>query len=60
MKRSDYETLNQIGDKYSKLYSLQKSIDEKSLWDTDEETQMNAILQSSFRFIRRQVLQVHE
>ena len=43
VKRSDYETLNQIGDKYSKLYSLQKSIDEKSLWDTDEETQMNAI-----------------
>lgn len=43
IKRSDYETLNQIGDKYSKLYSLQKTINEKSLWDTNEETQMDAI-----------------
>lgn len=43
VKRSDYETLHQIGDQYSKLYSLQKAINEKSLWSTDKETQMDAI-----------------
>lgn len=43
VERPKYETLNEIGNKYAKLYSLQKTIDEKSLWDTDEETQMDAI-----------------
>ena len=43
VKQSDYEALNRIGDKYSKLYSMQKAIDEKSLWQTDEETQMDAV-----------------
>lgn len=43
VKRSNYETLNEMGDQYGKLYSMQKTINEKSLWDVDQDKQMTAI-----------------
>lgn len=43
VEKSSYENLSEMGDRYAKLYSIQNTIKEKSLWDVDEEEQMTAI-----------------
>lgn len=43
ISREDYNTLSDIGARYSKLYSLQKAIENQFLWDVDQEKQMDAV-----------------
>ncbi len=43
VSQEDYDTLNEIGSRYSKLYSMQKAIETQFLWDVDQEKQMDAL-----------------
>lgn len=39
----DYKTLTDMGEKYGKLYALQTALEEKSIYDFDEEKAMDAV-----------------
>lgn len=43
MKAENFDTMQAITERYGKLYTLQNTINEKFLWDTDEEAQMDAM-----------------
>lgn len=43
ISKEDYDTLNDIGSRYGKLYSMQKAIETQFLWDVDPEKQMDAV-----------------
>lgn len=43
VEKSNYENLSEMGDRYAKLYSIQNTIKDNSLWEVDEEEQMTAI-----------------
>lgn len=44
--KDDYALLKDMGEKYSKLYNIQNTINERYLGETDEEAQMNAIYEA--------------
>lgn len=43
ISQEDYDTLNDIGARYSKLYSMQKAIETQFLWEVDQDKQMDAL-----------------
>ena len=43
VQTDDYDTLMDMSEKYGKLYTMQKTIEEQFLWKVDEEKQMDAI-----------------
>ena len=43
VQADDYDTLMDMSEKYGKLYTMQKTIEEQFLWKADEEKQMDAI-----------------
>ncbi|MGC2872425.1 S41 family peptidase [Ihubacter sp. rT4E-8] len=43
ISKEDYNVLNEVGNRYGKLYSIQKTVEEQFLWDIDQEAQMEAL-----------------
>ncbi|MGF6375804.1 carboxyl-terminal processing protease [Clostridiales Family XIII bacterium PM5-7] len=43
VNQSDYDTMTEITEKYGKLYSMQNTINEKTLWELNPEKQMEGI-----------------
>lgn len=43
VQASDYEELQDMSERYGKLYAMQNTINEKFLWETDEAAQMDAM-----------------
>ena len=43
VSRSDYQKAAKLVNRYEKLYSIQTTIDEKYLWDTDNDEQIDAL-----------------
>lgn len=43
VSKADYQKATEMVDRYEKLYSIQKTIDDSFLWETDSEAQMNAL-----------------
>lgn len=43
MKAENFDTMQEITQRYGKLYTLQNTINEKFLWSTDEDAQMDAM-----------------
>lgn len=43
IKKSTYEEMKLISDKYQKLYKIQNTLNQDGLWDVDEDVQMEAI-----------------
>lgn len=46
VSEENYKELYEFANKYSKLYNLQKVIDEKFLWDVDDEKMLNGVYKS--------------
>ncbi|MGN0660033.1 MAG: S41 family peptidase [Emergencia sp.] len=43
VNRDDYKTLSDMGSRYGKLYSLQKTLENQFLYEIDEDAQMEAV-----------------
>lgn len=43
LSKADYDTLSDMGARYSKLYSIQKAVETQFLWEVDPEKQMDAV-----------------
>lgn len=43
LSKADYNTLSDMGNRYGKLYSIQKAVETQFLWDVDQEKQMDAV-----------------
>lgn len=43
IRADTYDTLSDISEKYGKLYTMQKTIEDQFLWQVDEEKQMDAL-----------------